>query len=157
MLYTNLKSVHEFTTYNSFECSTSCFKVPKCTMHLGLFYATNWNINLKGFIDADWASYIDTRRSIIGFCIFLGSSLISWKTKKQLTISRSLVEVEYRVMASTTCELNWISYLLSSIQVKSSLLIPLFCDSKSALHINVSPAFHEITKHIDIDCHVVHD
>ncbi|KAL0453806.1 UNVERIFIED_CONTAM: Retrovirus-related Pol polyprotein from transposon RE1 [Sesamum latifolium] len=75
------------------------------TASKGLFFPSDTTHELLAYSDADWASCVDTRRSLTSFCIFLGSSLMSWKTKKQHAVSRSTAEAEYRSMASTTCEL----------------------------------------------------
>ncbi|KAL0358383.1 UNVERIFIED_CONTAM: Retrovirus-related Pol polyprotein from transposon RE1 [Sesamum angustifolium] len=124
---------------------------------LGLFFSSRSSLQLSAFSDAAWASCLDSRRSITGFCIFLGSSIISWKTKKQAIVSRSSAEAEYRSMASTVSELLWISYLLRDFQLSIQQPIPFWCDNKAALHITANPVFHEGTKHLDIDCHLVRD
>lgn len=69
-------------------------------------------MKVKPYCDANLGTRKDTLRSLNGYCVFLGNSLISWKTKKQNVISKSLVEVEYRIMAQTGCEIKWISQLL---------------------------------------------
>ncbi|KAL0401837.1 UNVERIFIED_CONTAM: hypothetical protein Slati_4213600 [Sesamum latifolium] len=74
-----------------------------------------------------------------------------------MTVSRSTAEAGYRSLAATICELRWISYLLTDFGVPLALPIDLFCDNKAALHILANPVFHEHTKHIELDCHLVWD
>ncbi|XP_043710468.1 uncharacterized mitochondrial protein AtMg00810-like [Telopea speciosissima] len=129
----------------------------KGTPSQGIYLHAMSALHLTAFCDSDWASCSMTRRSTTGYCIFLGSSPVSWKTKKQTTVSRSSSEVEYHAMAVATCEITWLSYLLKDLGVQSSLPVPLHCDNQAALHIAANPVFYEHTEHIEIDCHVVRE
>lgn len=40
------------------------------------------NLCLRAFCDVEWASCPDDRKSISGFCMFLGPNLVSWLAKK---------------------------------------------------------------------------
>nr|XP_016436687.1 PREDICTED: uncharacterized mitochondrial protein AtMg00810-like [Nicotiana tabacum] len=85
-----------------------CIPHMKAALHLlrylkgsadsGIFYNNDPAMSLQVFCDNDWASYPDSRRSVTGFCIFLGGSLVGWKSKKQHVVSLSSAEAEYRAM-----------------------------------------------------------
>jgi hypothetical protein len=123
----------------------------------GLLFPRNSEIQILGYADADWAGCVDSRKSTSGYCFFMGSSLISWKAKKQQTVARSSSEAEYRALASAVCELQWLLYLLCDLGVKCSRPPVLYCDSQSAIHIASNPVFHERTKHLEIDCHLIRE
>lgn len=70
-------------------------------------------------------------------------------------MSHSSAEAEYRSMADVCCEITWLVSLLSEMQISNVTPVPLFCDNQSALYVASNPVFHERTKHIEIDCHLV--
>ncbi|KAF3962411.1 hypothetical protein CMV_013067 [Castanea mollissima] len=127
----------------------------KGTLFHGLFYSAQSPLVLRAFSDADWAEDPTDRRSTTGYCFLLGSSLISWRSKKQTFVARSSTEAEYRALADTTSELLWLRWLLTDLGVSTSSATLLYCDNQSAIHIAHNDVFHERTKHIEIDFHFI--
>ena len=92
----------------------------KGTIFHGLFYSAQFPLVLRAFSDADWAGDPTDRRSTTGYCFLLGSSLISWQSKKQTHVARSSIEAEYRTLADTTSDLLWLRWLLKDLGVSTS-------------------------------------
>ena len=80
---------------------------------------------------------------------------MSWKSKKQQTVSRSSAEAEYRSMTSAVAEVTWLIGLFNELNVSIQMPITVWSDSKSAIQLAANPVFHERTKHIEIDCHFI--
>ena len=74
-------------------------------------------LGLRVYSDADWASDVTDRRSTSGYCARLseGSSLIAWKTRKQVTVALSTCEAEYISLASAIQEGKYLEQLLRGI------------------------------------------
>ena len=60
-------------------------------------------------------------------------------------------------MAMTVCEMTWILALLKDLEVYHPKPAMLFCNNQVATYIGENPVFHEMTKHIEVDCHLVRD
>lgn len=129
----------------------------KGTLGQGIILKAESSFHLTGWCDSNWGGCPTTRRSLTGWIAQLGSSPISWKSKKQDTVSCSSAEAEYRAMGAITKELLWLKGLLKEIGVAHEGPMTLFCDSKPAIHISYNPVFHERTKNIEVECHFIRD
>jgi hypothetical protein len=118
-----------------------------------LFFPRSSSLQLHAYCDATWASDPSDRRSLSTYCIFLGGSLIAWKTKKHVTVSHSSGEVELRAMALMTAEVTWLRWLFEDFCVSVSMPTPLLSDSTGAISIARDSVKHELTKHVGVDAH----
>ena len=63
---------------------------------------------LSGYSDSDWVGDYDTWRSTLGYVFSIGSAVISWFLKLQLTIILLLYEAEYIGQTNATKEAIWL-------------------------------------------------
>lgn len=115
----------------------------------GLLLSSSSDGLVTTFCDTDWASCVLTRKSVTGYMVKDGQSLVSWKTKKQTTVSKSSVEAEYRSLASTVLELVWFLGLLKEVGAEVQLPVHVYSDRKATIQIAANLVYHERTKHID--------
>src|SRR5438128_7119079 len=120
-----------------------------------LFFSNSSSLQLHAYSDATWGTDPSDFKSISAYCVFLGSSLIAWKTKKQTVVSRSSAEAELRALACVTAEVTWLRWLLADFGVAFSTSTSVHSDSTGAISIAQDPVKHELTKHIGIDCFYV--
>ncbi|PKU64015.1 Retrovirus-related Pol polyprotein from transposon TNT 1-94 [Dendrobium catenatum] len=87
------------------------------TISLGLPIVRS-SLELQAYSDSDWASDSTTRRSVTGYCAYLGNNLVSWCVKKQTTVARSSTEAEYRALATAASDIIWLRRLLIEFKIE---------------------------------------
>ncbi|PLW24325.1 hypothetical protein PCASD_06555 [Puccinia coronata f. sp. avenae] len=102
------------------------------------------------YTDANFANCTDDRRSYSGYITQLGGSLLSWRSKKQQTVSTSTTEAEYRALFEGVQKAVWLKYLFASLNIKLSRRFEVYVDNQSAIALATNPIFQQRSKHIDI-------
>ncbi|KAK0579728.1 hypothetical protein LWI29_030590 [Acer saccharum] len=127
------------------------------TLNDGILIHRDSPISLHAFSDADWAGNKDDYSSTGAYVVYLGRTPISWSSKKQQTIARSSTEAEYRTVASTAAELNWVCFLLTDLGLTLPSVPIIYCDNVGATQLCSNPIFHSRMKHVAIDFHFIRD
>lgn len=84
-----------------FNAATTIHRYLKSSPGKDISYSIITPIKLHGYADSDLARCPDSKKSITSYRVFLGPSLISWKYKKQNTISRSSTDTKYQTRHSS--------------------------------------------------------
>ncbi|KAM6597770.1 hypothetical protein CsatA_008294 [Cannabis sativa] len=121
------------------------------TSDIGLTYKrVSEKVTLKGYIDVDYASSKDTRRSTTSYVFQTNGDCISWKSQLQSVVALSTTEAEFMATTEAFKEAIWLQGILKELK----LLVGkarVYSDSQSSVHLCKNPVYHEKTKHIDID------
>lgn len=132
------------------------FRYIKSTLEYGIWYSCSSALSVRAFSDADFAGCKIDRKSTSGTCHFLGTSLVSWSSRKQSSVAQSTAEAEYVAAASACSQVLWMISTLKDYGLSFSG-VPLLCDNTSAINIAKNPVQHSRTKHIEIRYHFLRD
>ena len=111
---------------------------------------------LIGFVDSDFARCIDTRKSLTGYVFIALGTTISWKASMQKLIALSTTKAEYMALTEAIKEAIWLLRLVKELKVNQNQ-VAVFCANQGAVQLSRNQVFHEMTKHIDIKLHFIHD
>ncbi|KAK1441497.1 hypothetical protein QVD17_07436 [Tagetes erecta] len=129
----------------------------KGTIYHGLFLNKKSPLDLTAFSDSDWGGVSTAGRSTTAYIIYLGSNIISWKSARQKSVSRSSTEAEYKALANAAAELAWVENLLKELGLPVSNSPKLYCDNTGATYLCANPVYHSRMKHVALDYHFVRE
>ncbi|MBW0541832.1 hypothetical protein O181_081547 [Austropuccinia psidii MF-1] len=128
------------------------------TQDLALTYYKGNNSGIVAYSNANWGNCPDTRRSITGFLATFSGCLVIWKTRKQLTVSLSTSEAEYKSLCDLTSELLWmIQWCKEASLGDGDTAIPIHEDNQGCIDAasGNSGINGKRMKHVDIQLHFV--
>lgn len=105
---------------------------------------------MLGFVDSDWASDPDSRRSIGGYVFLLNGAAISWKCGKQTCVAHSSAEGEFMAASKASLEAIWLRRLLTGLGHPPSGPTHVFEDNEACIMMSDSAVHKNRSKHIDL-------
>jgi hypothetical protein len=115
------------------------------------------NLSLSGYSDSDWAEDRDDRHSTSAYTYRVGDGAISWKSRKQATVSLSSTKAEYKALSDSCKEGLWLQHLLTELRLRPDTAIPLHVDNEGAEALAKNPEHHTRTKHIHARYHFIRE
>ena len=128
----------------------------KGTIDYGITFDGNeeTDVKLPGYVDADWGSNPNGRKSQSGYLFTICGGVISWASKKQSVVALSSTEAEYIAASLASQEAVWLRSLLGDISFVQEEPTVIKEDNQGTIALSRNPKYHPRTKHIDIKYHL---
>ncbi|KAI8440034.1 hypothetical protein MSG28_001468 [Choristoneura fumiferana] len=109
------------------------------------------------YVDADWAGDIVDRKSTTGFVIRLFGNAVYWKSKKQMTVTKSSTFAEYIALSEAVTEISLLRSILDDVFITLHAPVNIYEDNSGAVAIAKYGNFTKNSKHIEVHYHYVHE
>jgi hypothetical protein len=129
----------------------------KGMLDFGLCYNGDQDFRMIGYTDSDWAGSVSNKKRTSGCFFIMGSTMTSWQSRKQYSISLSTTEAYYIVACSASFEAIWLRKLLIGLFDLEMEATVILCDNQSRIKMTENPVFHDKLKHIEILYHYISD
>ena len=127
----------------------------KGTKHYDITYKGSSSLEPIGYVDSDYTSCRDTRRSTEGNVFVVAGGPISWKCKRQDTVALFIVKAEFMAFSRVTTQALWISKYFNKVGLPIKRPIIICADNSSSIANSSTNKNHQRTKHIDIQHHFI--
>lgn len=92
------------------------FVILKYTENVGIVFNINSeHFGVNAYVDSDYASEINDRKSISGYLKCLNGKVINWYSKKQSVVAQNSSEAVYLALSMCMTECLFIKQLLNEI------------------------------------------
>nr|AAN05391.1 putative reverse transcriptase [Oryza sativa Japonica Group] len=98
-------------------------------------HTTGYPKVLEGYSDSNWIYDADEIKATSGYVFTLGGGAVSWKSCKQIILTRSTMEAELTALDTATVEAEWLRELLMDLPVveKPVPAILMNCDNQTVI------------------------
>ena len=124
---------------------------PSC----GRLYSWYGHLRVETCFDSNYVGDCGGQKSTSSFCTYNGVNLVTQQSHKKQVVLLLSIEAEYRAMIQASFEMLWVRSLLTEPSFLVLALMSMFCDNQAYIFIMNNPTFHEHTKHIEIDYHII--
>ena len=115
----------------------------KGTINFGIYYDGDHDYRLCGYTYANWFGSIPDKKSTSCGCYCLGSTMISWFSRKEYNVSLSTAEAEYIAAYFASCEAIWLQKLMSGLFELDLDTTVILCDNQRCITMANNPLFHD--------------
>ncbi|GAW10056.1 retrovirus-related pol polyprotein [Lentinula edodes] len=110
-----------------------------------------------GYLDADHAGCMDTRRSTSGNVFFMAGAPVTWSSKRQPTVALSTTEAEYISAARASQQASWLMSFLAEVDLRQDGPLTLHCDNFAAVSLTQNSKKNMLVKHIEMRYHFIRE
>jgi len=112
------------------------------------------DLKVYAYVDSNYATNTETRKSVTGYIITIGGCLINWTSKTQPSVTLSSTEAEYVAASMCAGEIKFLQMLMEELMPNERFRpATLFEDNTGAMFLMENQAVGNRTKHIDIRWH----
>jgi hypothetical protein len=108
-------------------------------------------------VDSDYATDVETSRSLTGYIIMIAGGAVSWRSKMQATVATSSCHAEYVAASELARELMWCRFLLEEIGMDTTLPSIVYEDNMAAQLMTANVGVSDRSKHIRVRIHYVRE
>jgi hypothetical protein len=112
---------------------------------------------LVGWVDSDFGSDVDSRKSMTGFLMSLNGGPISWKSSRQGGVTLSSSEAEFVAASQAGQEVVYLRALLRGFGYPQVRATEIWEDNASCIMMSENPTNRDRSRHVDVKVHFLRD